>query len=199
MKIECAHSEVVDIETLVPNPKNPNKHGEKQIKLLAKIMAHQGWRHPVTVSKRSGFVVTGHGRIEAARLNGWDRIPIDRQEFANEADEYAHMIADNKIAELAEHDDAMMMRDVLDLGEMDYDFLGIPEFTPIVPTSVDFPDLETDDPDIQQVTFVLSNEQKDLLDEAMQKASREEDCIDEINTNKNGNIISAILRRYVYG
>ncbi len=72
----------------------------------------------------------------------------------------------------------------------------IPE--PINPSEVDLPNLgDGSDPDIQQVTFTLSNEQKDILDEAMDKAKKEEDCTDEINQNKNGNILAAILRAYV--
>jgi DNA modification methylase len=128
MKIMCSHSDVVDIDTLVPHPRNPNSHSEKQVKLLAKILNHQGWRHPVTVSKRSGFVVSGHGRLEAARMNGWEQVPVDQQDFATEADEYAHLIADNKIAELADLNLRMVNEDVIKLGEFDFDLLGIPDF-----------------------------------------------------------------------
>ena len=46
-------------------------------------------------------------------------------------------------------------------------------------------------------SIILSNEQKNILDEAMELALKKEDCIDEINQNKNGNVLSAILRHYV--
>jgi 16S rRNA G966 N2-methylase RsmD len=129
MKVQCAHSELVDIDLLVPNPKNANKHPKDQIKLLAKIMAHQGWRSPIVVSNRSGFITKGHGRLQAAKLNGWDKAPVDRQDYANEADEYADMVADNKIAELSDTDLSMVLKDVLDLGpDFDFDLLGIPDF-----------------------------------------------------------------------
>ena len=42
--VHCAHDAMVDVTELVPNPRNPNKHGDKQIALLAKIIRHQGWR-----------------------------------------------------------------------------------------------------------------------------------------------------------
>lgn len=146
MLIKCSHTDVVDIDTLVPHPRNPNHHSEKQIKHLAKILKHQGWRHPITVSNRSGYVVAGHGRIAAARLNGWQQGPIDRQDFANEADEYAHMIADNKIAELADLDLTMVNEDALKLGEgFDFDLLGIPDFEPV---KVEHLDPGCDDDDI---------------------------------------------------
>lgn len=89
MQVNCAHTELVDVERLVLNPRNANKHPDKQIELLAKILKFQGWRHPVVVSKRSGFVVAGHGRIAAARLNGWTEVPVDYQDFENEAAEWA--------------------------------------------------------------------------------------------------------------
>ena len=63
ISIHCAHDELVDITTLVPNPRNPNRHPDKQIELLAKIIQNQGWRAPITVSTRSGFIVRGHGRL----------------------------------------------------------------------------------------------------------------------------------------
>lgn len=134
MKVNCAHTEMVDVDLLTPNPKNPNKHPDNQIKLLAKIMNHQGWRSPVVVSNRSGFITKGHGRLMAAKLNGWTQVPVDRQDYANEADEYADMVADNKIAELAETDMKMVHQDILDLGpDFDLDLLGIPDFdfTPV--------------------------------------------------------------------
>ena len=100
--VHCAHDELVDVVNLIPNPRNPNKHGDKQVAMLAKIIRHQGWRAPIVVSNRSGFVVAGHGRLEAARLLNVQIVTVNRQDFATEADEWAHLIADNRIAELAE-------------------------------------------------------------------------------------------------
>ena len=124
--VHCAHRELVDVTTLVPNPKNPNRHPDKQIALLAKVIRHQGWRAPITVSNRSGFVVTGHGRLEAAKLLQVELVPVDRQDFATEADEYAHLVADNRLAELAENDDAALktLLDELDAGGLDLKLAG---------------------------------------------------------------------------
>jgi ParB-like chromosome segregation protein Spo0J len=64
--VYCAHEEIVPVGGVVPNPKNPNQHPEKQVQLLAQIIKAQGWRQPVTISRRSGFIVRGHGRYKAA-------------------------------------------------------------------------------------------------------------------------------------
>ena len=105
VEVKCAHDEMVPVEKLVPNPRNPNKHPAKQIELLAKIIGAQGWRAPVSVSRLSGFIVRGHGRYEAALKMGCESVPVDFQDYGNEAEEWADLIADNRIAELASIDE----------------------------------------------------------------------------------------------
>ena len=61
-KVYCAYDEIVETDSLKPNPRNPNRHPEAQVKMLAHIIAEQGWRAPITVSRRSGYIVRGHAR-----------------------------------------------------------------------------------------------------------------------------------------
>ncbi len=121
----CSHSEMVDIDAVVPNPRNPNHHPDRQLELLAKIIRTQGWRNPIVISKRSGFITKGHGRLEAAKLLGLTRVPVDYQEYACEASEWADMVADNRIAELAEADDDALRDIIAELdGQIDLDLTG---------------------------------------------------------------------------
>ena len=106
--VYCAHDALVDVTTLVQNPKNPNQHPDNQIQLLGRIIRQAGWRAPITVSTRSGFIVKGHGRLAAALLEGFEVAPVDYQNYATEAEEYADLVADNRIAELAEIDQRML-------------------------------------------------------------------------------------------
>ena len=102
--IYCAFDELVDINKLKPNPKNPNTHPDSQLKLLAKIIQKTGWRAPITVSKLSGYIVKGHGRLYAAQLAGFKECPVEYQNFENEEEELSALLADNKLAELAQID-----------------------------------------------------------------------------------------------
>lgn len=124
--IYCSHTELADPVSLVANPRNPNTHSEKQVALLAKIIKAQGWRNPIVVSKRSGFIVKGHCRLAAALKLGVDAVPVDYQDYANEAAEHADMIADNRIAELAEQDDDILkgLLEELSSSELDLDLTG---------------------------------------------------------------------------
>lgn len=127
--VYCAHDAIVDVAKLVPNPKNLNQHPDNQIQLLGRIIRQTGWRAPITVSKRSGFIVKGHGRLAAALLEGMKEAPVDYQNYTNDAEEYADLVADNRIAELAETDQKLLA-DIfadIDTGEIPMELTGYTE------------------------------------------------------------------------
>ena len=125
----CVHDELIPIGKAVPNPKNPNNHPKEQIELLAKIIQAQGWRQPITISTRSGLIVKGHGRLQAAVLMGADKVPVDFQNYASEAEEIADLTADNRLAELAEMSSTMLAEILADFdtGEMPMELTGYTE------------------------------------------------------------------------
>lgn len=100
----CAFDEIVEITELKENPRNPNTHPTAQIELLAQIIKKTGWRAPITVSNLSGFIVKGHGRLQAAKMAGFKHCPVEYQNFEDVEEEMAALLADNKLAELAEID-----------------------------------------------------------------------------------------------
>lgn len=122
----CLFEEMLPTDKVIGNPRNPNTHPPSQIALLAKIISTQGWRNPIVISRRSGFVIKGHGRLAAAKLLQLESVPVEYQDYADEATEWADMIADNRIAELAETD-MTMLKDLLqemDTGAIDMDLTG---------------------------------------------------------------------------
>ena len=122
----CAYDELKPIGELKPNDRNPNHHPRKQLVLLAKVIKAQGWRNPIVVSKRSGLVVSGHGRLEAAKILGVKTAPVNFQDFGSEKLELAHMMADNRLAELAELDKKQAQELILELdaGGLDIELTG---------------------------------------------------------------------------
>lgn len=129
IQVYCRYDEAVDIDRVTGHPRNPNTHSEGQIALLAKIIRHSGWRNPICVSRRSGFVIKGHGRLMAARVLGVTHVPVEYQDYDTEAAEYQDMIADNRIAELAERDMSAIreLLEELDTGANDMDLTGYAE------------------------------------------------------------------------
>jgi len=199
MKLNCSYTDVLDVATLVENPKNNNKHPAKQIELLAKIIDFQGQRSPIVVSNRSGFITKGHGRLMAIRKLGWDKCAVDRQDYENEAQEYADLIADNKIAELAEFDEALMIDGLKDLDITDFDLLGIPDFK-IEVAEIELPELNSGEKgELEQITFTLHSDQAAEVRNALEKAQEQGPFVDTNNDNKNGNAITRVCEWFLNG
>ena len=106
--VRCAHSKMVPVSSLQRHPRNPEHAPEAQIKLLANIIANTGFRAPIVVSTRSGYITKGHGRLDAAELLGLKDVPVDYQDYDSEESRLPFMVADNKIASMAEMDRAVL-------------------------------------------------------------------------------------------
>ena len=124
--VYCAHDAIVAVEDVHPNPENPNMHPDEQLRRLGMIIRNAGWRNPITVSTRSGLIVRGHGRLMAAQLEELDEVPVDYQDYESEAAELADLTADNRIAELAETDNKLLVEVFagIDAGDIDFNLSG---------------------------------------------------------------------------
>lgn len=120
--------DLVDINSLKYHPKNNNIHPLEQIKRLAKIIEFQGFRVPIIVSKLSGFIVSGHGRIEAGKLLGIKEVPVVYQNFIDENQEYAFLVSENKISEWAIFDEDKFKQDLQGCEIGDFELFGIKNF-----------------------------------------------------------------------
>ena len=125
IQYHCRYDELVEPSDLVPHPKNSKMHPKEQIDALCRFIRVSGWRQPVTVSRRSGFVVAGHARLAAAIAIGC-QAPVVTQDFDSETDEIAFLLADNRLAELAITDEDILQSnlDLLDVGGFDIGDIG---------------------------------------------------------------------------
>ena len=126
-KIRANEIKLVELSEITPHPENANRHSPEQIKRLAKMIEFSGFREPLTISNLSGFLICGHGRLDAAKLLGIDRVPVIFQDFENEAMEYQHLIGENEIARWAELDWQSLYDNMKEL-ELDPELLGINNF-----------------------------------------------------------------------
>ena len=124
--VHCTYSRMVDPTDLKPTPGNPNTHPPEQLRLLTRVIMERGWRHPIIVSKRSGLIVAGHARQTVAIAMRLPVVPVDYQDFGTEAEELEFLLADNRLAELAEMDNAALKDALarLDTGETDMELTG---------------------------------------------------------------------------
>ena len=130
MEIKSKEIKIVDIDSIMPNNKNNNIHNDEQKAQLKKIIKKSGFRSPLTVSNRSGFLVKGHLRLEAAKELGMKEVPVIFQDYENEAEEFADLTADNAIAMQSKLDLSLINEQILDFGpELDIELLDVKDFT----------------------------------------------------------------------
>ena len=109
------------IADLKPYARNPRTHSKKQIKQIADSIQTFGWTNPILIDAAGG-VIAGHGRLEAAKQLGIERVPTIRIEDLTEAQKRAYVIADNRLAELAGWDDELLAIELQLLSTLDLDF-----------------------------------------------------------------------------
>ncbi len=119
--VYCRYDEIRKTVDLQENPQNPNHHPEDQIERLAEIIRGTGWRAPITVSTLSGLIVKGHGRLAAAKKAGFSEVPVELQHYDTPEQEKADLIADNRIAELADLNQDDLKNLLSELESANYD------------------------------------------------------------------------------
>ncbi len=114
------------LDRLRPYARNAKIHGTDQVAKIAASMAKCGWTVPCLVAD-DGELIAGHGRVLAATMLGLTDVPVIRLGHLDEAERRAYRIADNKLTELGEWDEAMLRDEIAGLLAEDFDLslLGI--------------------------------------------------------------------------
>ncbi|GGD63906.1 DNA methylase N-4 [Erythrobacter arachoides] len=108
------------IDAIAPYAHNARKHSRTQIRKLQQSLKHFGWTNPLLVDE-SGNLVCGHGRLEAAKLNGETHVPVISLGAMSEEDRRAYIIADNRLAEDASWSKELLRSELSGLIELGYD------------------------------------------------------------------------------
>src|SRR4051794_8467518 len=109
--------EYTNIRDLRPYPNNARTHSKKQIAQIAKSIKRFGFCNPVLIDS-DNQIMAGHGRVEAAKLNGMDAVPTVRIAHLSDADKRAYILADNKLAEKAGWDREILAIELQALTEI---------------------------------------------------------------------------------
>ncbi len=91
--------EDIEISKLIPNPLNVKKHPKEQIHDLAlQIQQEPGFTNPLVIDE-DYMIWVGHGRLEAVKSLGWEKIPCIMVHDMSEGEKYRYMIKDNQVNE----------------------------------------------------------------------------------------------------
>jgi DNA modification methylase len=110
-----------DPHQLKSRARNPRTHTAKQIKQIAASIKEFGFISPILIDDADG-IIAGHGRAEAAKLIGMSDVPTVRVDHLTPAQIRAYVIADNRLAENAGWDRALLTLELQELSvELNFD------------------------------------------------------------------------------
>jgi DNA modification methylase len=105
---------------LIPYARNARTHSPEQVAQIAASIAEFGFTNPILAGS-DGVIVAGHGRLAAAQKLGLATVPVVVLDHLTPTQRRALIIADNRIAENAGWDDALLRIEMADLQDADFD------------------------------------------------------------------------------
>jgi site-specific DNA-methyltransferase (adenine-specific) len=112
--------QVRPIEDLHPYENNARIHDPDQIEELRQSILAFGFLRPLLI-QADGGVLCGHGRMEAAKLAGMKALPCVLAEHLTKEQRIAYILADNRLAEKARWDKAMVSAELIRLRDAGFD------------------------------------------------------------------------------
>src|SRR4030081_1078318 len=111
-----------------PYPGNARTNSRKQHKLIENSIKRFGFTNPILVTD-DFEVVTGHGRLQAAKSLGMQLVPVVALSSLSQADKKALRIADNRIAELSNWDRDILAIEYQGLHDLQFDDIEVTGFS----------------------------------------------------------------------
>jgi len=108
-----------DISNIIPYDKNP-RDNKGAVKKVVMSLKEYGWQQPIVVDK-AGVIIVGHTRLKAAKKMKLKTCPVMVANDLNEAQVKAYRIADNKTGEFASWDDDLLLDEIKNLIDLDFD------------------------------------------------------------------------------
>jgi DNA modification methylase len=107
-------------DKLIPYARNARTHSDAQVAQIAASIAEFGFTNPILAGS-DGVIVAGHGRLAAAQKLGLASVPVVVLDHLTATQRRALVIADNRIAENADWDEAMLRVELADLQDEGFD------------------------------------------------------------------------------
>jgi DNA modification methylase len=101
---------------LLPYARNARTHSPEQVAQIAASIVEFGFTNPILAGS-DGMIVAGHGRWSAAQKLGLHTVPVVVLDHLSPTQRRALIIADNRIAENAGWDEAMLRIELQSLQE----------------------------------------------------------------------------------
>lgn len=126
MPTGCQYVPVAD---LVHYKKNPKEHSVKDVDLIIKSIERNGWGDPLLVCPETNEVLSGNGRLMAAKKLGLEEIPVVyAPDGLNEKQKADLVIASNKLVEVSGYNDNLkILMGMYELNAEDFGMVNMQE------------------------------------------------------------------------
>jgi DNA modification methylase len=112
------HLEMRQVATITPYAGNP-RHNDQAVDAVAKSIKEFGFRQPLVVDEQ-GVIIVGDTRFKAALKLGLTEVPVHVASGLSPAQAKAYRLADNKTAQLATWKEDLLLKELLELEELEY-------------------------------------------------------------------------------
>lgn len=112
--------QLIETEKLIPYVNNARTHSKEQVAMLRSSLREFGFVNPILVDANLN-VIAGHGRLLAAKAEGYEKVPCVLVEHLTPAQIRAYILVDNRLAELADWDEELLQIELSALKELDFD------------------------------------------------------------------------------
>ena len=163
--------EVVSLADIIPYENNP-RHNEPAIEDVIASIKQCGNLDPIEIDE-GGAILSGHTRYEALKMLGYDKTEVVRYSGLSDDQKTKYRLLANKTGERATWDFNKLAVELegLDFDGYDFGFDGIDVDMDSFGEDFSLPD--GDKGEIVTVTFTLHEEQKKIIDEAIDMAKDE--------------------------
>lgn len=112
----------VPIGDVRPYEDNP-RHNDGAVEAVAASIREFGWKQPIVVDA-DGTIIAGHTRYKAALALGMTDVPVVVASDLTPEQCAAYRLADNRVGELAEWDQALLAQELDGLADLDMSAYG---------------------------------------------------------------------------
>ena len=112
--------QLVATDKLIPYVNNARTHSPEQINKLRSSLREFGFVNPVIIDQNFN-VVAGHGRLMAAREEGFTEVPCVLVDYLTEAQRKAYILADNRLSETSVWDTEALKIELEGLEALQFD------------------------------------------------------------------------------
>lgn len=118
--LKVIEKNVSDIKEYKNNPRIISKEAVEKV---ANSIKKFGFKVPIVIDK-NGTIVNGHTRLKASKMLGIEKVPCIIADDLTPEQINAFRLADNKVSEFSEWDDAKLDLELMNLDDMDMSIFG---------------------------------------------------------------------------